>query len=174
MKKTYFQNSHAIGYIQYVVYCADESSPMPRIAVRGVIYRNDEILLSHHRNEEREWYLIPGGGINHGESVEQAFHREMLEETGYRCAFGRVVMIREVMNTDNKLAILPDQFHQIEIYVAGNIISKQSDPVAMDLQQISYCWMPTVKLNEVTFFPGELSACFIHQDWSVIYRGVCL
>ena len=147
---------------------------MPRIAVRGVFYRDNDILLSHHRHDDREWYLIPGGGILHGESVEQAFHREMLEETGYQCAFGQVVMIREVMNPDNTIPILPDQFHQIEIYVTGDITAKISEPLAMDQQQISYCWMPVTELEHLKFFPGDLAACFINRDWSVIYRGVCL
>jgi len=147
---------------------------MPRIAVRGVFYRNGDILLSQHQSHDREWYLIPGGGINQGESVEQAFHRELLEETGYLCSFGEVVMIREVMNIYNDIPILPPGFHQIEIYVAGQIVGQSDAPLAMDKQQIGCCWLPVTELSNLTFYPGELTDCFVRKDWSSIYRGVCL
>jgi len=112
--------------------------------------------------------------VHHGESLEQALRRELMEETGYQCGFGDVILIREVMNPDNDIPILPDQFHQIEIYATGDIVEKSSEPVAMDQQQTGYCWMPVADLANIPFFPGELTPYFIRKDWSVIYRGIRL
>lgn len=52
-----------------------------RTAVRGVYYnKNKELLLV---NTNKGDYGLPGGGIQSGESIEQALRRELLEETGY-------------------------------------------------------------------------------------------
>lgn len=52
-----------------------------RIACRGLVIREDKVLLSHERNTG--WYLIPGGGLEDGETIEAGCIREMQEETGF-------------------------------------------------------------------------------------------
>ena len=49
---------------------------------RAVILDNKKILLIHRFNKGREYYVIPGGHIEKGESQEQALIREIKEETG--------------------------------------------------------------------------------------------
>ena len=51
-----------------------------RIACRGVILRDGNILLVYEANLDK--YLIPGGGVEEGEDLEQCCIREMAEETG--------------------------------------------------------------------------------------------
>ena len=52
-----------------------------RIACRGLVLQNGKLLLSHERNTG--WYLIPGGGLEGEETIEECCAREVLEETGY-------------------------------------------------------------------------------------------
>lgn len=49
-----------------------------REAVRVVLRRDDDILLVKHH--KLAGYTLPGGGVEEGESVEQAVRREMREE----------------------------------------------------------------------------------------------
>ena len=52
--------------------------------VRVIVYRDDgDILLVKNRFSRQEWAL-PGGGVKHNESYEQAAVREVLEEIGLR------------------------------------------------------------------------------------------
>ncbi len=51
------------------------------VSLRGVIVKNRNILLVNEHSEKT--WEIPGGGIRHGESIENALKREILEETGY-------------------------------------------------------------------------------------------
>jgi len=52
--------------------------------VRVIVYRDDgKILLVRSRFSRQEWAL-PGGGVKHNESYEQAAVRETLEEVGLR------------------------------------------------------------------------------------------
>ena len=55
-------------------------------AAGGVVEREGRIALVH-RPRYDDWSL-PKGKLDHGESFEQAALREVLEETGLRCALG--------------------------------------------------------------------------------------
>lgn len=52
-----------------------------RIACRGLVFRQGKLLLSHET--KTGWYLIPGGGLEAGETPEACCARELREETGY-------------------------------------------------------------------------------------------
>ena len=47
---------------------------------RGILSRNGKILLSYQ--EKLDQYMIPGGGRENGESLEECCIRELMEETG--------------------------------------------------------------------------------------------
>lgn len=51
-----------------------------RAGCRGIVLRGREMLISHELNSG--WYLIPGGGLEEGESLEACCLREIEEETG--------------------------------------------------------------------------------------------
>ena len=51
----------------------------PKLDVRGVVFRGDEILLVRERGE----WSLPGGWADVGESPSEAAERELLEESGY-------------------------------------------------------------------------------------------
>lgn len=55
-----------------------------RIGAGGVILRNenDRLLICLLKSEGHEGYLLPKGGVEEGETLEQAARREISEETG--------------------------------------------------------------------------------------------
>lgn len=60
---------------------------MKRLGVAGIIQsggRNSLHLLMGRRGKDpnRGLFVLPGGGVNDGESLEEAFCREVMEETG--------------------------------------------------------------------------------------------
>ena len=54
----------------------------PRIRVSAILRWNDRILLCRHEKPGKEYWLLPGGGVNVGESLVDALQRELAEELG--------------------------------------------------------------------------------------------
>ena len=58
------------------------SGVAPRIRVSAVLRRRERILLCRHEKPGKEYWLLPGGGVESGESLIAALHRELHEEVG--------------------------------------------------------------------------------------------
>ena len=54
---------------------------MRRDRVQSMVVREDKILLVKHNMNGREFYCLPGGGIENGETPEEAAIRELKEES---------------------------------------------------------------------------------------------
>ena len=52
----------------------------PRIRVSALLQRGGKILLCRHEKAGREHWLLPGGGVNGGETLVSALRRELAEE----------------------------------------------------------------------------------------------
>lgn len=62
--------------------CGKEVWPSPAVAVIVLIHRGDEVLLVHARNFRGKFFGLVAGFVETGESLEEAVHREVMEETG--------------------------------------------------------------------------------------------
>ena len=54
----------------------------PRIRVSAILRWENRLLLCRHEKGDREYWLLPGGGVDSGESLVKALHRELHEEVG--------------------------------------------------------------------------------------------
>lgn len=71
MKKMQLINDDFTGRIEHI-----------RDACRGLLVNDGKILLTYEINNDR--YMIPGGGVEEGEMLEECCERELLEETGMK------------------------------------------------------------------------------------------
>lgn len=58
-----------------------EQSTKYREACRGIVLKEDKILLTYEVNTD-QWF-IPGGGLESGETIKECCARELAEETGH-------------------------------------------------------------------------------------------
>ncbi len=57
----------------------------PKLVVSVLARNGDKFLLARERLEDgKEWWIVPGGKVEFGETIEAAARRELLEETGIK------------------------------------------------------------------------------------------
>lgn len=145
---------------------------MPRLAVRAILVEDGRILLGHFSDASGEWYVLPGGGVEHGETIEEAFHRELQEEIGARAEFGAVACMREIIADRLESTNLPPGFHQVEVFVRGRLLPDQDlRMVVPDAAQIGLVWAPLADLHTLPFFPRGLVAEFQALSFPRFYYG---
>jgi len=66
-----------------------------RIRVAGVFIRDGRILLIAHKKNGKVYWLLPGGGVNFGESLTEALARELKEELGLDVSVGDIALISD-------------------------------------------------------------------------------
>ena len=58
-----------------------ETYSKTRIGCRGIVIQDGKLLVS--REEISDYWMLPGGGLENGETLSECCAREVLEETGY-------------------------------------------------------------------------------------------
>lgn len=73
-------------------------SKRPRLVVGVLARRRQKYLLIKEKIEGgKEWWLVPGGGVEWGETLEQAVKRELLEETNLKLKKAKFLTHKEAV-----------------------------------------------------------------------------
>jgi len=92
----------------------------PRIRVAALIQRGDEIIVVRHHKDQNVYHLLPGGGVEHGETLHKALEREVLEETGLVVQIGRPLILNDTIAPDGSRHLVNITF---EAKVVGGSIT---------------------------------------------------
>ncbi len=85
-----------------------------RIRIAVLLRKGDQVLLVRHKKPQATYWLVPGGGLEYCESIEQCARRELMEETGLEIQLGDLVYVSE--------SIPPDRHrHVLNLYYEGAI-----------------------------------------------------
>lgn len=123
----------------------ETSHPRPRIRVAAILRKDGTILLVQHVKEGRAYWLLPGGGVDFGETLGDAVKREVREETGLEIDVGDVALINDSLPPDKHR-------HIVNIYfwgdISGGILMKGSDPRLKEVR-----FVPIADLREINIIP---------------------
>jgi 8-oxo-dGTP diphosphatase len=75
----------------------------PYLAIDAVVIKNKKILLMKRRNEPfKDYWAIPGGFVERGETLKEAVKREALEETGLEVSPKKIIGVYDDPKRDSR------------------------------------------------------------------------
>jgi len=118
-----------------------------RIRVSGLFVENGKVLLVKHQKYGKEYYLLPGGGQDSGETAVDALKREWKEELDLSITVGELLFSGEsVPKKDlNRRHVLQMVFKVTS--TSGKINLVPDGPL------VDYHWEDIGRLGDITIYP---------------------
>lgn len=138
-----------------------------RNVVRAVIVRDEDVLLLKKRDElGNDYYVLPGGGQDTGETLFQALDRECVEEIATLVEIDRLLYVADYFKERNQSNGAKSIRHLVEFaFLCAVPKSYQamcgSHP---DKHQIDVVWVNLHELDRVTLFPKTLADYLVDLD----------
>ncbi|MBS3094510.1 NUDIX domain-containing protein [Candidatus Pacearchaeota archaeon] len=122
------------------------------IRVSVILLKDNKLLLVNMRRKNSSIYVLPGGGLELGESIFEAGAREVKEETNLNVKNLKIVYLKELYtHTDESMDII--------LYgeIASGELKKGYDPEHGDNQKLyDVFWIDIEKLPSLNFHPKQL------------------
>ena len=100
----------------------------PRIRVAAIIQQGDSLLMVRHQKDTRSYWLLPGGGVDVGETLEQALYRELQEEANVAIQSGGLVFVNDAIAPDGSRHVVQCTFladiitGEVSVGVDGRVV----------------------------------------------------
>jgi 8-oxo-dGTP diphosphatase len=124
----------------------------PRIRVSAILRWHGRLLLCRHEKDDREYWLLPGGGVNSGESLTRALHRELAEEIGIEDELpveGPVAIVDSIAPSRSVVTK-----HVVHIIFSGDLGGRSLDAVtSRDAAVRGHRLFTVAELNDVVLHP---------------------
>lgn len=129
----------------------------------GLLFKANKILLIHRIKDSKEYWVIPGGGVEAGESFEEAIKREMFEEASV------AVEIKEkALEFESTFVKGVKEVYFILNLVAGEPKLNPEGPEAIRMLQSNQenfyelVWVPLSEISNYLLCPEEVKQYLIN------------
>lgn len=115
---------------------------------RAVIIDQNHILLCKTLDLKTNFYFLPGGHVEHGESVESSLLRELMEEAGSSGKIKRFLGCLEYSFEFGANSICHNHEYNFIFEVESDNLRMQYKVPQLE-KQIELVWMPLLKITEI-------------------------
>ncbi|NTW49403.1 MAG: NUDIX domain-containing protein [Chlorobiales bacterium] len=154
-----------------------------KLRVVAICIQDGQVLLvkhkrfTHSESFPEAYWILPGGGVEHGETMEDALKREMIEETGLECEVGRLLFIKELLYPFPGAPDQGDLHHSVSLCflatVTGGTLQTGTDPEFPEDKQVilETNWLPIDTLETYPIYPPFLPA-FVKEGYQNSFEAV--
>jgi len=141
-----------------------------RIRIAGLYVENGKLLLVKHHKFGKDYYLLPGGGQEKGETATQALAREMQEELSVDIVSSGLLFSGESVPAEgiNRKQVIQLVFRIDSIH--GELKLVPDGPL------VGHYWAPFDELDQLTIYPlcisqieavlnGKTPESFVSYPW---------
>lgn len=138
-----------------------------RTAARALIIHENRILTIKMRDKSGVFYILPGGGQRHGETLREGLMRECLEEIGTKVDVGELLYVREYIGKNHEFRSTHHAFHQVENVFRCSL----PDPDGIgpgtehDKKQVGVEWIPLSEIKTRRFLPEVIKSFFTEDGF---------
>ncbi|WP_170006056.1 NUDIX domain-containing protein [Bacillus fonticola] len=147
-----------------------------RNSAKAIIINSGKVLLTKNQDKEGYFYLCPGGGQEHGETLHDTLKRECIEEVGYQIEIGELLHIREYIGKNHEYTAFDFNVHQVEYYFVCELKDENNyiEPNTPDSHQVGIEWVHIDHLLQYRLYPKEIRRYivkFVNNEKSPVYLG---
>ncbi|MFW5770317.1 MAG: NUDIX domain-containing protein [Spirochaetota bacterium] len=132
----------------------------------AIIIEDEKLLLIAHKKGKHTYWLLPGGGVEYGESLDKALKRELKEELGIDIRVGDIAMVSDSIEPGGKRHIVNITF-TCE-YEDGEF------HLAREKRLYDYSFFPADLIDTLQIFPpinSEIKKLLEGVEYGNIYLG---
>jgi ADP-ribose pyrophosphatase YjhB (NUDIX family) len=117
-----------------------------RVRAAAIITVGKKILLVKHKKNDKEYWLLPGGGVKYGESLTNALKRELKEELNLKIDVKDIVYINDSINIE-------EERHIVNVYFRC-IITEGDIKINKDYRLVGYNFIEYEKIQSLQIYPN--------------------
>lgn len=136
-----------------------------RIRVGGIICRNGQMLLISHKKDGHIYWLLPGGGVEFGESLEEALKREFMEELNINVSVGELAFALD--------SIAPDRERHI-VNICFNCVILSGDPMLGREERLNgFAFFNAEELGSLKIYPpiGQMLVSILRSETGALEKS---
>jgi ADP-ribose pyrophosphatase YjhB (NUDIX family) len=137
---------------------ADRGYGTPKVDVRGMVFRGDELLLV--REKDDGGWTPPGGWVDVGETPTEAVEKEVREESGYLAKAGKLIGVYE----RDRRGHTPLAFAVIKLFIQCELTGGAAMP-SNETTEVGFFHrdaLPPLSLARVV--PYEIERAYAHRE----------
>lgn len=129
-----------------------------RLSCKAIIVEDGQLLVIHLRDGEDDFYTLPGGGQELGESIAETLERECREEIGCGVVRHEIMFARDYFGWHHEFAHVEGHVHQVELMFRCEIRpgERPTHTSVPDLMQVGFTWLPLDELESRWFYPKAM------------------
>ena len=118
------------------------------VRVSGIVFKEGKIALVKHENSYNGvYYLMPGGGLERDETIEECVAREVKEEIGLDVEVKNLAYYEDVVSEDD---------HTLHLVFRCKIVGGKIENLDPDKKVKEIVFLSEDEFKEVKFFPEKL------------------